>query len=86
MVCFPDGWWNTDYCYRAVDNMTANDAAIKNHTQTIFHGHNKTTSPVEEFWEYESYFLFYNTKLLESKTNSIPDVVSCNKMKAWNLV
>ena len=31
--------------------MTANDAAIKNHTQTIFHGHNKTTSPVEEFWE-----------------------------------
>jgi len=46
-----DGWWNTEYCYRAVDNMTANDAAIKNHTQTIFHGHNKTTSPVEEFWE-----------------------------------
>ena len=48
---FTDGWWNTEYCYRAVDNMTANDAAIKNHSQTIFHGHNKTTSPVEEFWE-----------------------------------
>ena len=51
MVFFTDGWWNTEYCYRAVDNMTANDAAIKNHSQTIFHGHNKTTSPVEEFWE-----------------------------------
>merc|ERR1712012_1255496 len=35
MVDTFDGWWNTEYCYRAVDNMTANDAAIKNHSQTI---------------------------------------------------
>ena len=32
--------------------MTANDEALKNHSQTIFHGHNKTTTPVEEFWEH----------------------------------
>merc|ERR1712012_99799 len=46
-----DAWWNTEYCYRASDNMTENDALIKNHSQTTFHGHNKTTTPVEEFWE-----------------------------------
>ena len=46
-----DGWWNTEYCYRAVDNMTENDIRIKNHSMITFHGHNKTTTPVEEFWE-----------------------------------
>merc|ERR1719167_500984 len=34
-----DGWWNTEYCYRAGDN----HSGISNHT--------KTTTPVEEFWE-----------------------------------
>jgi len=46
-----DGWWNTKYCYRASDNMTENDAAIANHTKILSHGENKTTTPVEEFWE-----------------------------------
>ena len=51
MLLFSDSWWNTEYCYRASDNMTENDALIQNHTQKVFHGHNKTTTPVEEFWE-----------------------------------
>jgi len=47
-----DGWWNTEYCYRATDNMTENDAMIKNHSKiSQHHGENKTTTPVEEFWE-----------------------------------
>jgi len=47
-----DGWWNTEYCYRATDNMTENDAMIKNHSKiSQHHGDNKTTTPVEEFWE-----------------------------------
>jgi len=47
-----DGWWNTEYCYRATDNMTENDVAIKNHSKiSQHHGENKTTTPVEEFWE-----------------------------------
>merc|ERR1719422_1926387 len=29
-----DGWWNTDNCYRASDNMTENDILIQNHSQT----------------------------------------------------
>jgi len=41
-----DGWWNTEYCFKATDNMTANDNLLKN--MTI----NKTTTPVEEFWEH----------------------------------
>merc|ERR1711963_722151 len=31
--------------------MTENDAAIANHTKILSHGENKTTTPVEEFWE-----------------------------------
>ena len=49
---YTDGWWNTEYCYRATDNMTENDAMIKNHSKiSQHHGENKTTTPVEEFWE-----------------------------------
>lgn len=47
-----DGWWNTQYCFRASDNITVNQEAISHHNQTVFHGHNKTTTPVEEFWEH----------------------------------
>ena len=45
---FPEGWWNTDFCYRADStNQTVNEMNLANHTKI----HNKTTTPVEEFWE-----------------------------------
>ncbi len=43
-----EGWWNTEYCYKASENMTVNDIAIANHT---LNANNLTTAPVEEFWE-----------------------------------
>jgi hypothetical protein len=45
---FSEGWWNTEYCYRASDNMTINDIEIPKHNKTK---NNLTTTPVEEFWE-----------------------------------
>lgn len=52
-----DGWWNTEICFRATDNMTANDILLKNYsmvnqtrdgvTKLVRH----TSTPVEEFWE-----------------------------------
>ena len=52
-----DGWWNTDFCFRPSDNMTANDILLADYPM-----HNvakkgitslvrKTTTPVEEYWE-----------------------------------
>ena len=53
----PDGWWNTEHCFRATDNMTANDILIKSYALVNVTRHNvtklerKTQTPVEEFWE-----------------------------------
>ena len=46
-----DGWWNKETCFMVTDNSTADHISIANHTQKEFHKHNKTTTPVEEFWE-----------------------------------
>lgn len=48
-----EGWWNTEYCFKATDNMTENHLGLRNHSmlETAEH-HNKTTTPVEEFWEH----------------------------------
>ena len=45
---FSDGWWNTETCYHASQNMTENDINIAHHNKTA---KNLTTTPVEEFWE-----------------------------------
>jgi solute carrier family 6 GABA transporter-like protein 1 len=47
-----DGWWNKETCFMVTDNSTADHISISNHTQMEFHKHNKTTTPVEEFWEH----------------------------------
>lgn len=46
-----EGWWNTKSCFLASENTTADHLLIQNHTQEVFHKHNRTTTPVEEFWE-----------------------------------
>merc|ERR1719244_2546069 len=53
-----DGWWNTKVCFRATDNMTANDILLENYpwvnktkdgiTKLV----RKSNTPVEEFWEH----------------------------------
>ena len=53
-----DGWWNTKHCFRATDNMTANDILLEEYpwvnktkdgiTKLV----RKSNTPVEEFWEY----------------------------------
>lgn len=47
-----EGWWNTKSCFLASENTTADHLLIQNHTQEVFHKHNRTTTPVEEFWEH----------------------------------
>ena len=52
-----EGWWNSPICFRATDNMTANDILLKayNYTNVTKDGITKlvrkTATPVEEFWE-----------------------------------
>jgi len=46
-----DGWWNTEHCFRASENMTANDILLKNLTDHLPADDNKTFTPVEEYWE-----------------------------------
>lgn len=48
-----EGWWNTEFCFQAGENMTGNQLRLRNHSvlETVDH-HNKTTTPVEEFWEH----------------------------------
>lgn len=43
-------WWNTDNCFVAHDNKTENLVELMNYTLT--HPGNKTTTPVEEFWDH----------------------------------
>jgi len=45
------GYWNTKYCYHPTENVTADHLNIAAHEKIEFHGSNKTTTPVEEFWE-----------------------------------
>merc|ERR1719419_2177026 len=53
-----EGWWNSPICFRATDNMTANDILLKayNYTNVTKDGVTKlvrkTATPVEEFWDY----------------------------------
>jgi SNF family Na+-dependent transporter len=78
-----EGWWNTKYCYRASDNLTENTENIAHHNQTIFHGHNKTTTPVEEFWEHR---VLQQNAGLEFGLGSIQwELVGC-LLLAWILV
>ena len=44
-----DGWWNTKACFKGSENITENKLMKANFTAML--GHNKTTAPVEEFWE-----------------------------------
>ena len=59
IICYSDGWWNkNETCFRATDNMTANDILLKNyamHNVTkngVVEEVRKTTTPVEEYWEH----------------------------------
>ena len=44
-----EGWWNTKACFKGSENITENKLLKANFTAML--GHNKTTAPVEEFWE-----------------------------------
>merc|ERR1719348_2795617 len=48
-----EGHWNTEACFHASDNMTANDILLKQLVKnlTAMGIKNKTTTPVEEFWD-----------------------------------
>merc|ERR1712012_579322 len=45
-----EGWWNTKACFKGSENITENKLLKANFTAML--GHNKTTAPVEEFWEH----------------------------------
>jgi len=49
-----DGWWNTEFCFKAHDNVTENQIEMANHTMVYDNAThtNKTFSPVEEFWDH----------------------------------
>ena len=45
-----EGFWNTEYCYRASKNLTYTAIELAEHKLLHIHGHNQSTTPVEEYW------------------------------------
>ncbi len=45
-----EGFWNTEYCYRATKNESWTTTELAEHKQMHILEHNRSTTPVEEFW------------------------------------